>query len=248
MPTLKRPLYGPSHPEGPSVGRDVKDFVKRTLSRYETDFFPPPPGGFDDVYNAKTQQAVRLFQQLEQIKPASGWFGQQTLDAMWEVADAYSKWVYRTWNASSPPPPVPWLGPAVAGGVPVSDHRLTHVTDGIAGYPAYDDGWIAGRLVLAPENLVVTEQSGSQGGDAFYAQGDSRIRHWFGHVLYAPATGKRFLRGQAMTSIANIPQYQGGPHLHHGLNARELGVELRATGYGGGPTVNEQLRLGMASV
>ena len=238
-------MYGPSHEDGPTVGRDVRDFVKRTLRRYETGFFPEPPGGFDQVYNAKTQQAVRDFQLAKGIKPATGWFGQRTLDAMWPHADAYSKWVYRTWSPPKPPPLVPWLGPHVAGGVPVSDMRLTHWTDGIPGYPAIDDGWIVGRHVIACENMVVTEQSGAQGGDAYFTRGDSGIMHWHGHVLYSPATGKRFLRGQTMTVIANIPSYQGGPHLHHGLNARAIGVELRATGYGGGPTVNDQLKLGL---
>ncbi len=101
---LKRPLYGPSDPRGPSKGRDVRDFVKRTLHRVEADFFPKPPGGFDDVYNAKTEEAVRIFQRLNDIK-ATGQFGQGTLDAMWPYADAYAKWVYRTWSAPKPKPP-----------------------------------------------------------------------------------------------------------------------------------------------
>ena len=100
---LKRPLYGPSDPRGPSRGRDVRDFVKRTLHRVEADFFPKPPGGFDQVYNAKTEEAVRIFQRLNDIK-ATGQFGQATLDAMWAYADAYSKWVYRTWTAPKPKP------------------------------------------------------------------------------------------------------------------------------------------------
>jgi peptidoglycan hydrolase-like protein with peptidoglycan-binding domain len=112
---LKRPLYGPADPRGPSRGRDVRDFVKRTLNRLHAqmgvgeNFFPKPPGGFDDVYNAKTQEAVKVFQMWVGIQPATGQFGQRTLDEMWAYADAYSKWVYRLWTAPKPKPLPPEL-------------------------------------------------------------------------------------------------------------------------------------------
>jgi peptidoglycan hydrolase-like protein with peptidoglycan-binding domain len=112
---LKRALYGPQDPRGPSHGRDVKDFVKRTLNRLPgmlpvgEDFFPKAPGGFDDVYNAKTVDGVRVFQQFTGITPATGHFGQATLDEMWSYADGYSKWVYRIWTAPTPKPLPPEL-------------------------------------------------------------------------------------------------------------------------------------------
>jgi len=87
----------------------VRDFVKRTLHRLPAaipvgaDFFPKPPGGFTDVYNSKTVQAVEVFQRFNDIKP-TGNFGQATLDAMWPYADAYSRWVYRLWSAPDPKP------------------------------------------------------------------------------------------------------------------------------------------------
>jgi hypothetical protein len=205
------------------------------------DFFPKPPGGFDDVYNLKTENAVAVFQQFNDI-PHTGQFGQATLDAMWPYADAYSKWVYRLYIPPRPKPKVPWLGPIVAGGLEVSRHKLTHVTDGIPGYPAFDDGWIPGRRVVAPEPLEITEQSGAQGGDAFYAVGESGMRYWIGHVVDAPSTGRKFGRAATVATIANLPSYQGGPHVHLGLNALALGVELQATGYGSGPSVDDQLR------
>jgi hypothetical protein len=244
---LKRPLHGPSSPRGPSHGRDVKDFVKRTLWRLPAqipvgaDFFPKPPGGFDDVYNQKTADAVEVVQRFNDIRP-TGNMGQATLDALWQYADAYSKWVYRLYVPPKPKPPVPVLGPIVAGGVAVSRQRLTHVTDGIIGYPAFDDGWVSGRAVIAPESLTITEQSGAQGGDAFYALGQSGIRYWVGHVVAAPATGRKFSTGATVAKIASLPAYQGGPHVHLGLNALALGVALEATGYGPGPTVDDQLR------
>lgn len=102
---LKRPLYGPDDPRGPSRGRDVRDFVKRSLNRVETDFFPKPPGGYDDVYNAKTAEAVRILQTASGIRP-TGNMGVETFDLLWrEYADAYAKWVYRTWTAPKPKPP-----------------------------------------------------------------------------------------------------------------------------------------------
>lgn len=116
MPDLKRPLYGPEDPRGPSRGRDVRDFVKRTLNRLPAqvpvgdNFFPKPAGGFDDVYNAKTVEAVKVVQAFNDITPRTGYMGQATLDALWQYADAYSKWVYKTWTAPKPkpipPPPI----------------------------------------------------------------------------------------------------------------------------------------------
>lgn len=88
----------------------MRDFVKRTLHRLPAaipvgeDFFPRPPGGFDDVYNRKTVQAVEVFQRFNDITP-TGQFGQHTLDAMWVYADAYSRWVYRLWAPPKPKPP-----------------------------------------------------------------------------------------------------------------------------------------------
>lgn len=98
---LKRALYGPEDPRGPSAGRDVKDFVKRSLHKVEDDFFKGPP--WDDVYNARTAEAIAVFQRLNHIKP-TGHFGQATLDALWPYADAYARWVYRLWSAPKPKP------------------------------------------------------------------------------------------------------------------------------------------------
>lgn len=97
---LKRPLLGPTHAGGPSRGRDVVA-IKRGLSKVEENFFPKPPGGFDDVYNRKTVDAVKTFQRINDL-PVSGNFGQGALDALWPYMDAYARWLYRTY---SPPKP-----------------------------------------------------------------------------------------------------------------------------------------------
>lgn len=144
-----------------------------------------------------------------------------------------------------PPSKVPNLGPIVAGGKSVLLHSLTHATDGLSGYPAYDDGWVAGKAVIAPEALVVTRQSGAQGGDAFFATGDSGLKYWVGHVVTAPSNGARFVKGATMARIANQGKKS---HVHLGIDAKPLiGHELlHHTDYTtGAPTVGVQLAKGM---
>jgi hypothetical protein len=248
---LKRPLYGPQHPLGPSSGRDVKDFVKRTLHRLPAiipvgaDFFPLPPGGvFDDVYNDKVVKAVKIVQRYNDIKPETGNTGQETLDALWIYADAYSRWVYRIWSA---PSPIPKLGPVVDGGKAMLDLRLTHPSSGFPNpehpdsyFPAIDAGWIVGLDVLAVEDMVVTEASSANVGDAFYAMGVSKIEYWYGHIIVAPGVGKIFRRGD---KVGDIIVHPNGAHVHMGMNARRLIGHDLTYGYGlGVPTVGAQLR------
>lgn len=136
---------------------------------------------------------------------------------------------------------VPALGPIVRGGKSVLDHDLTHATSGLPGYAAFDDGWTAGKDVLAPEDLVVTKGSSAQGGDAFYATGVSRLKYWVGHVAKAPAVGKHFRKGDVMAVIsADHPR----PHVHLGIDARPLigkVLEHKTNYTHGSPTVMEQL-------
>jgi peptidoglycan hydrolase-like protein with peptidoglycan-binding domain len=89
---LKRGMYGPDDPRGPSHGSDVAA-VKRGLSKVEDDFFPRPANGYDDRYNEKTAAAVKVFQKLNRIKP-TGNFGQKTLDALEPYMDARAKALY----------------------------------------------------------------------------------------------------------------------------------------------------------
>jgi hypothetical protein len=139
---------------------------------------------------------------------------------------------------------VPLLGPVVAGGTSVLAQDLTHATSGIPLYPAFDDGWVIGRSVIAPEGLRVTKQSSAQGGDAFYATGESGVKYWFGHVGQAPLTGKKFRRGDSM---ARISSDHPRPHVHVGINVELLlgkGKELEHhTNYThGAPSVGAQLK------
>lgn len=106
MPTLRRPLFGPDDPRGPSRGPDVL-VVKRALAKVEAEFFPKPAGGYDDVYNRRCADAVKTFQRIEDISPATGNLGQRTLDALWPYVDAYGRWRYRTFLVPKPAPPPP---------------------------------------------------------------------------------------------------------------------------------------------
>lgn len=164
---IKRPLYGPSYPTGPSKGRDVRDFVKRTLNRLPgqipvgENFFPKPPGGFDDVYNEKTVDAVSVLQRFEGISPASGNMGQATFDLLWQYADAYSRWVYRLWSAPRDPVLPDMVSPVDVGPIPSS----LHPTSGLTGNWALD--WIVppGTQVRSPESGKIQRLSGRDPND-----------------------------------------------------------------------------------
>jgi len=243
---LKRPLYGPDDPRGPSQGRDVKDFVKRTLNRLPAqlplgeNFFPKPPGGFNDIYNEKTVEAVSVIQRFNDITPASGNMGQDTLDALWQYADAYSKWVYRLYVPPKPKPQVPDLGPLTAGGLSLLNLRLTHQTDGIAHYPALDAGWVVGLDTLAVESMVVTRASSANVADACFTRGASGIEYWYGHLVVCPPVGTKLAMG---AKIGDIAPHPNGAHVHLGVDARAI-TKGRDLVYGYGPavpTVGEQL-------
>lgn len=193
----------------------------------------------DSVLLAKLERAEVLLKQTEKGYVASAPRWKRAMQLIDEV------------EASLAPPPaprVPALGPLHPAGKPLLLERLTHLTSRIR-WPAFDGGWKAGMAVIAPEPLTITKQSGSKGGDAFYARGQSKIEYWFGHIAGAPATGKTFAKGARMCVIANIGAGDGGPHLHLGLNTIPLvGQQLKygRTGSGppytiGAPTIGAQL-------
>lgn len=157
------------------------------------------------------------------------------------------------------PDPLPPLGPIVRGGKSLLNVSLTHKTAGIAKYPAFDEGWLLGRPVIAPEPLVViAPYTSSRPGSAFYAQGSSKLRYWFGHLTSSPRIGRRFAKGEQLGVIC--PQYRpdGSPnhHVHAGVNVELLLGSGRSLLYGangngpdyttGAPTIGEQLRAALA--
>lgn len=141
---------------------------------------------------------------------------------------------------------VPDLGPVWVGGKSVLEHDLTHATSGIPLYPAFDDAFNQGRVIVAPEPLTVTRASSSRPGLAFYATGKSKLRYWFGHLDRTHAAGTKFSKGASVGRVA-ANTLGGGPHVHVGINVELLlgvGKELaHRTNYThGAPTVGEQLR------
>lgn len=144
-------------------------------------------------------------------------------------------------------PVVPALGPIVQGGKSVLLHDCTHITTGL-GWPAFDDGFGADNVVVAPEACVVDDDtSGSHGGDAFYIKGASGLRYWVAHITTVPKKGTRFAKGKRMTTTAHI-NIGGGSHVHLGIDARPLlGHHLVShTNYThGAPRIGVQLAEGM---
>lgn len=249
---LKRPMYA-----GKTVGKDV-EIAKFAVHRYEDELLPKPITGFTPQFGPALKEALQKVIQPREGIPASGNIGQATWDVLWDYLDAYRKAQYVAWAKPivPKPNPVPDLGSLYRGGASVLYHSLTHNTDGDYElshyYPAFDDGWIAGRTVLAVEDLVVSKASGANPGDAFYATGKSKLRYWYGHLNSAPGVGLAFKKGARVGTIAWQPNDKS--HVHLGIDARSLiGHTLLygATGHGpdytyGSPTVVTQLREGLS--
>jgi hypothetical protein len=144
------------------------------------------------------------------------------------------------------PSRVPRLGSVWKGGRPIVEQDCTHPTGGIPLYSAFDDAFVAGREIIAPESIEVTRDSSSRPGEAFYAKGRSGLRYWFGHLVKAPAVGTRFRKGETMGTVLDH-NIGGGPHVHVGINIEDLcgaGRELKRGPKDythGGPLIGKQL-------
>lgn len=136
------------------------------------------------------------------------------------------------------------LGPIKLGGKSILLFECTHFTEGI-GWPAFDDKGRPGTAIIAPEPLVVYDNtSGAQGGDAFYCRGEwTAMEYWVGHITTVPRQGARFVKGQKMTTISadhviphvhlgiNAVPYIGKPlisHDNYSVGAPKIGVQLKA--------------------
>jgi hypothetical protein len=149
-------------------------------------------------------------------------------------------------QATAPATGVPKLGPVWRGGKSILVQDLTHATGGLPLYPAFDDAFVAGKEVIAPEGLVVARDSSSHPGDAFHATGRSGVRYWFGHLVNAPAVGTKFRKGETMGTVLDH-NVGGGPHVHVGINIEDVvaaGRELKHhTNYThGAPLIGKQLK------
>lgn len=224
---LKRPLYGPDDPRGPVRGRDVVA-IKRGLWKVETDFFPRPAAGFDDVYNRKTTQAVRTFQRLEGI-PATGDFGQRTLDALWPLMDDFARRMYQRFN---PPSQV-----VIARCFPIAAAFPVRNFGGVAAHKsrplgnwqsdeAIDIGCPERSQILAIDDGRVVKISGhdpDQGpvgtifGQSVTIELDSGLQVFYAHEKMHPQTevGERVVAGEMLSWVADFgPVGRWPEHLH----------------------------------
>jgi hypothetical protein len=137
---------------------------------------------------------------------------------------------------------VPKLGPIWNGGTSLLQHNCTHQTDGLPLFPGMDDGWHAGREIIAPEDLEITRHSsavrrdGTPNGKAVHAKGKSGIRYWFGHIENIPPEGAKLSKGERIGVISANHEV---PHVHLGINIENLvgaGRELKF-----GPLIGKQL-------
>ena len=257
---FKRPLYPPDNSKGPvKDGSDITA-VKRAISRYGM----WPWQAFDDSYSNgfahgnDTGPGVAGFQWKNGIEP-TGNYGEAThkklkaakipagLPHAGEACfDQTAANQYRSYQS---PGGIPDLGPIVKGSKSVLDQDLTHATSGFPNektgseMPAFDDGFGEGIHIYAPEQITVTNQSGANPGEAFYAAGVSTLEYWFGHLDRSPANGKVFKKGEFIGKTCHN-EVGGGPHVHLGVDGRALlGHDfVHHTNYThGAPTIRQQL-------
>jgi len=248
-PDLKRAMYPPGHPKGPTSGKDVA-IMKFGVHRYETGLLPKPAAGFSEDFGPALKEALKVVLQPNEGILPSGAIGQATFDVIWRCLDDYRRSQYRRWSPPPPRPtmpPVPKLGPLYSGGSSPLANDLTHWTAGLEGvegsvWPAYDDGWIIGRAILAVEPMTVYDTGTSQHGTrAFFAAGESGLRYWYGHLAQWPSIGHKFSKGDIVGRIGSMSR----AHVHLAINAvKLLGRDLAShTNYThGAPLVGVQLR------
>ena len=141
---------------------------------------------------------------------------------------------------------VPNLGPVWSGGKSVLLHDLTHATSRISRFPAFDDAFEQGTVILACEDMEVYDDSSSNPGEAFYTLGKSKLRYWYGHLDRSHPVHTKFRKGDAVGRVC-ANNIGGGPHVHVGINIELLvgaGKELlHHTNYThGAPLVGVQLK------
>lgn len=224
---LKRPLYGPDDPRGPSRGRDVVA-IKRGLWKVEDRFFPRPPAGFDDVYNRKTAFAVKTFQRIADIDP-TGHFGQATLDALEPYMDAYARRMYERFKV--PVKPVVARCFPIAAAFPVRNYGgvAAHKSRPLGNWQsdeAIDIGCPERSQVLAIDDGHVTKISGYDPdggpvgtifGQSMTIRLDSGREVFYTHQKMHPQTelGERVVAGEMLSWVADYgPVGRWPEHLH----------------------------------
>jgi murein DD-endopeptidase MepM/ murein hydrolase activator NlpD len=161
----------------------------------------------------------------------------------WRAAMAMLDELDQDLKPDTPPKPkVPLLGPVQAGGPSLLKASLTHQTAGLPLYPAYDTAWVAGSLVISPENGEVTRHSGGEStGYSVYVTGESGLRYYLTHLN--PEQRRPIgpvQKGQKLGVVGSAKRFPGArvAHCHFGVNAEQMlgaGKQLKYGKYGRGP-------------
>lgn len=262
---LPRPLYAPGNPSGKKASPDGQDVIaiKRAVSRLGR--WPWQP--YDDAYSGGFARGtsgnvgytgVAGIQRQSKIE-ATGNLGDQTYQTLRYARipeglphagePAFDSTALALLDTAAADNPFD-LGPMYPGGASVLAHDLTHATSGVLLYPAFDDCFSQGKTIIAPERIEVTRDSSANPGDACYADGDSGLRYWIGHLTQAPKVGAVIERGDSIGTVA-VNTVGGGPHVHVGVNVERLwgsGTQMaHHTNYThGAPTIGAQLEAGYA--
>jgi hypothetical protein len=241
-----RSLYPPDAAPGktPSIGGPDVIAYKRTVARAGR----WPWQEFDDEFSNNfshgrsgnvSQSGIAGVQRQQNIDP-TGWVGEKTFNTLRSIRcpegahegemamDAYSvSLINQAWDLFQGNEPDPGPDPSnkidlgsIGEGPSVRTYDLTHATGGLPYYPAFDAVWYQGKNVLAPEALECTRTGTASHGYAFYADGDSGLRWWFGHLETSPPVGRRFDRGAVIGRVAYSPD--NSPHVHVGINVERL--------------------------
>lgn len=227
------PYTGPYSVEGNGKHKgNTAIALKRAMSRMG--FLPWEPDVWDNMFNQKLEGALDgwdpgkngyaegRYDKVRKARIPAGLpnTGDHALDAVCIDLVRTEAGEEQQWRA---------LGPVFNGGASVLQHDCTHATSGIDLYPAFDDAFRVGTIIIAPEPIRITRASSSRPGDACYADGDSGLRYWFGHLFAAPPVGKSLAKGQTIGRVAPN-DIGGGPHVHVGVNVELLwgvGRQLR---------------------
>lgn len=247
------PFTGPYSVEGYGTHRGPTALaLKRAMSRMG--FLPWEPTKWDDRFNLKLETALDEWDRGKDGYAEGRWTKLRAakipkgLPHAGEPAlDAIAMGLIQG-EAAATKAKVPQLGPVYNGGASVLQHDLTHRTDGVPLYPAFDTAFSAGTGIIAPEALTVGAQSGANPGEAFFAHGVSLIDYWFGHLDRTQPTGRRFAKGDFLGRVIRTT-LGGGSHAHIGINVERLWGAGRQLAHHddythGAPLIGDQLRGG----
>jgi len=245
------------NPNGFKSKGPTAEAVKRALAHLGFIEWNPP---FDQHYNARVNDAAAAWKRKRGLIPTDSndgswgkqahavmryaWYGEDKKPAF----DSHAQNLLQKEKAGQAEPlsKVPELGPVWKGGLSILDHDLTHATSGIPLYPAFDDAFIAGREIIAPDDIEIWKKdTGANPGEAVYAKGIQLVDFWIGHIDRDHPLGSEFKKGAVIGKVVPT-DIGGGPHTHIGVNIeRLLGVGkelLHQTNYThGSPTVGVQL-------